>query len=61
MEFRKGNEFSFRELYSKYIQILDKEQAETLVKPIDIGDGETVRAIDCDIIGKGFRRLVLNS
>ena len=50
MEFRKGSEFSFRELYGKYIQILDKEQAETLVKPIDIGDGETVRAIDCDII-----------
>ena len=49
MEFRKGNEFSFRELYSKYIQILDKEQAETLVKPIDIGDGEIIRAIDCDM------------
>ena len=49
MEFRKGSEFSFRELYGKYIQILDKEQAETLVNPIDIGDGEIVRAIDCDM------------
>ena len=49
MEFRKGSEFSFRELYGKYIQILDKEQSETLVKPIDIGDGEIIRAIDCDM------------
>ena len=49
MEFKKANEFSFRELYGKYIQILDKEQSETLVKPIDIGDGEIVRAIDCDM------------
>ena len=49
MEFKKANEFSFRELYGKYIQILDEEQAETLVKPIDIGDGEIIRAIDCDM------------
>ena len=49
MEFRKGSEFSFRELYGKYIQMLDKEQSETLVKPIDIGDGEIIRAIDCDM------------
>lgn len=49
MEFKKANEFSFRELYGKYIQILDEEQAETLVNPIDIGDGEIVRAIDCDM------------
>lgn len=49
MEFKKANEFNFRELYGKYIQILDEEQAETLVKPIDIGDGEIIRAINCDM------------
>ena len=45
MEFRKGSEFSFRELYGKYIQILDKEQAESLVKPMDVGDGEIIKYI----------------
>lgn len=49
MEFRKGSEFSFRELYGKYIQILDKEQAESLVKPMELDDGEIFRQIDCDM------------
>lgn len=49
MEFRKGSEFSFRELYGKYIQILDKEQAESLVKPMELEDGEVFRQIDCDM------------
>ena len=49
MEFRKGSEFSFRELYGKYIQILDKEEAESLVKPMDVGDGEIIKSIDCDM------------
>ena len=49
MEFRKGSEFSFRELYGKYIQILDKEQAESLVEPMKLDDGEVFRQIDCDM------------